>query len=303
MKEIAIIIINYNTSSYTIKCVESILTQVKNSTSFEIIIIDNNSKPDDYFFLVNHLPKKPFIKIHRSPKNLGFGGGNMLGIQFINAKYILFLNNDTLFKNNAIKHCIEFLAKNEEFGLCTAQNYNQFDKFVISFDHFKGLRKLIFGRQFLEKFWPHIYPKRNHKYNQPVKVNFINGAFMLFKKSAFENVGGFDTKIFLYFEEMDICLRLLNSKLKSALVPSAQIIHYQGLSTKNTPKTIIKEGLISYLYVIDKNYNFLKKIFIRLYYIITFIVKPKKWFLYPLFFTPSPITKSLMRKQKIYFDV
>ncbi|WP_034057273.1 glycosyltransferase family 2 protein [Lacinutrix jangbogonensis] len=300
MKDISVIIINYNTAKYTIDCIQSVIVNTRVNLSYNIIVIDNNSEVEDYNYLKSNFPKKENIQLHRSIINTGFGGGNMLGAQFSSSKYTLFLNNDAMLKNDCLGLLFDYMEDNNSVGVSTAQNYNEYDEHVISFDHNKGIRKLILGRSFLEKYFPKTHPKRKKTYTAPVDVDFVNGAFMFFRSSAFASVGGFDTNIFLYFEEMDICHRLKQLNFKSVLVPSSKITHYQGAST-GTSKAISKEGFLSYIYIINKNYSFSKYLFIKLYYCLTFLIKPKKWFLLPVILKGASITKSLKQKQKIKF--
>lgn len=301
MKTISVIIINYNTAKYTLECIRSVVNHSTTNISYQIIVVDNNSKTSDYKILHDNFPKQENTYLHRSVINTGFGGGNMFGAQFANSKYILFLNNDAMLKNDCLSYLFNYLERNLNVGVATAQNYDEHDNHVISFDHDKGLRKLIFGRSFIEKTNPKTCPKRKKKYTKPVTVNFINGAFMFFRSDTFEKVGGFDTNIFLYFEEMDICYRLKKEGYTSVLVPDAKILHYQGVST-GMSKAISKEGFISYLYVIKKNYSFAKYLFIRWYYCITFLFKPKKWFMLTLAWKGAPLSKSLKQKQKVRFN-
>lgn len=296
--DVSIIIINYNTAEYTVKCVESVIQNTDQSISYQIIVVDNNSMIQDYNLLKKSLPNGDYISLHRSNINTGFGGGNMFGNQFAKGKYLLFLNNDAMLKNDCISILKIFLETNPEIGICTAQNFDEYGKEVASFDHNKGLRKLLFGRSFLEKNFKK--PKRNKTYQKPIIVDFINGAFMFFRSDAFADVGGFDTNIFLYFEEMDICHRLQKKGFKSALVPQAKILHYQGVST-GVSKTISKEGFISYLYVIKKNYSLIKYVIIKYYFCFTFLFKPKKWFLLPLVFKSVSLKESLKQKQEVTY--
>ena len=154
--------------------------------------------------------------------------------------------------NDGLSILFKYMEAHPEVGVTTAQNYDEHNNHIISFDHDKGIRKLLLGRSFLEKNWSRQFPKRKKEYTEPVTVNFVNGAFMFFRREAFEQVGGFDTNIFLYFEEMDICFRLCKEGYTSVLVPEAKILHYQGVST-GVSKAISKEGMISHLYVIKKN--------------------------------------------------
>ena len=300
MKDISVIIINYNTAKYTLECVNSVYKHTDQSINFEVIVIDNNSKAEDYHFLEDGLKTFETVLLHRSPINTGFGGGNMLGVQFANAKYILFLNNDAFLQNDCLALLFRHMEKHPKVGVSTAQNYDEHGTHVVSFDHDKGIRKLIFGRGFLEKNFSKQYPKRKKEYTDPITVHFVNGAFMFFRSDVFAKVGGFDSNIFLYFEEMDICFRIRQHNYTSALVPQAKITHYQGVST-GTSKVISKEGMISYFYVIRKNYSYLKYVFIRIYFCLTFLIKPKKWFLLPLVLKGAHLSDSLKQKQQIQF--
>jgi len=300
MQDISIVIINYNTAKYTLECVASVIKFTDKSLSYEIVVVDNNSKPEDFLQLQENFPKLAHVSLHRSVINTGFGGGNMFGSQFTNGKYILFLNNDAMLQNDCLSILHSYMEKHPKVGVTTAQNYDEYNKHVISFDHDKGIRKLLLGRSFLEKNWPTQFPKRKKEYTEPVSVNFVNGAFMFFRRDVFEKVGGFDTNIFLYFEEMDICFRMRQLGFSSVLVPEAKILHYQGVST-GVSKAISKEGMISHMYVIKKNYSYLKYLFIRIYYCLSFLIKPKKWHKLPLALKGAPLSESLKQQQQIRF--
>lgn len=303
MKDVAIVMINYNSAKFTLKALESIIEKVNQNLSYQVCVVDNNSKSADFNYLKENFPKHKNYQLQRSIINTGFGAGNMFGAQFVNAKYILFLNNDTLLINDCLSILFNYMEENRDCGVVTAQNYDENGKFVPSFDHFKGVRKLLCGRGLLEKMDPIKYPKQNGVYENPLAVNYVNGAFMFFRTEVFANVGGFDTSIFLYFEETDICYRMLQQGFKSVLHPIAKITHYQGVSTSGSSNTIMcNESLLSYLYVLKKNYSFFKYYIIKYYLIVTFIVKPKKWCHYKvLLFSPNP-KKSLRIKQVVSFQ-
>ena len=296
MKNISIILINYNTAKFTLDCITSIYKNTTKTIDFEIIVVDNNSEDEDYKILCDGLKKNPDVVLHSSPINTGFGGGNMLGFQYAKGQYVLFINNDVVLKNDVLAIAHNFMESNPNVGVCTAQNFDEHNNFVTSFDHDKGLRKLIFGRSFLETINPKKYPKRKQEYKVPLEVNFINGAFMFFRKKQFEEVGGFDTNIFLYYEEMDICYRLRQKNYSCVLLSEAKIVHFQGAST-GISTVLKKEGFISYLYVLRKNYTTPKYIAIIFYYILTFLIKPKKWDLLPIAIKGGDLSSSLKNSQ------
>ncbi|MCG2420247.1 glycosyltransferase family 2 protein [Aequorivita sp. F47161] len=298
--DVAVIVINYNSSKYTLECINTVIEKTSENISYEMIVVDNNSTLSEYKILKDNFPKHKHVSLHRSVINTGFGGGNMYGAQFANADYLLFLNNDAMLLNNCLDILLNFMKSHPKVGVCTAQNFDENHKFVPSFDHNKGMRRLLLGRGFLEKNNPKLYPKRKFEYSQPLQVNWVNGAFLFFDSKAFAKVGGFDTNIFLYWEEMDICHRLKQAGYETWLVPQAQILHHQGVST-GVSKAIAKESYISYLYVLRKNFGFAKYVFIRMYLAVVLSLKPKKWYLLPIILKSNNQTQSLKLKQKITF--
>ncbi|MEL6812189.1 MAG: glycosyltransferase family 2 protein [Bacteroidota bacterium] len=296
MYDIAVIIINYNSTDYTLKCIEAVTEKTGPKVSYQIIVVDNCSAHEEYKKLKDNFPYREHISLHRSDINTGFGGGNMHGVRFANAEYLLFLNNDAMLLNDALTTLKDFMDANPKVGVSTAQNFDEHHAFVPSFDHNKGFRRLLFGRSFLEKRNPKKYPKRKKEYVSPVQVDWVNGAFMFFREEAFMGVGGFDTSIFLYYEEMDICYRLLQKGYTAMLVPEAKILHYQGVSIGKS-KAINKEGYLSYLYVIRKNYGWGKYFLTKIYLALVFLIKPKRWYLLPTVLWTDR-SNSLRAKQK-----
>ena len=304
MFDIAIILINYNSSDHSINCIRSIIEKTSKSINYQIIITDNCSKQEDYLKLKLFCEQIGFsnLELHRNRINTGFGAGNMFGIQFANAKYLAFINNDTLFKNDCLLILKNALESNANIGIAGAQAYKENGDFLASLDHFASPIREILGRNFLEIISPKKYPKRKKKYTQPIQVNFIPGSFMFLRGRDFYDAGGFDTNIFLYYEETDLCIRLAN-KLKFAyLIPEAEFIHFHGASTEKS-LAIKKELKISLLYIIRKHYSFFGyKIvlhFLVFKYFFSSIFKPKNWSLFFLILAGAPISKSLKTKQII----
>ncbi len=303
MNDIAVILINYNSVEYSIGCVKSILEKTCDSISIEIIIIDNNSKNNEYEQLLDFQKElnSNKLKVIKSNLNIGFGGGNMLGTQYANAKYYAFVNNDSIFKNDCLSILMKAMDNNLNYGICGPKAYKEDGSILPTLDYFASPLKDILGRTILNKLNPKKYINRTYDYKNHQEGQFVSGSFMMIRASDFWDIGGFDTNIFLYYEETDLCLRLLKKGKKAYLIPEAEFIHYHGAST---PKSILikTELKISFLYVIRKHYGYfwhgilLNKL--RIQFLFKSIFKYKYWYIFKIVLKGASITDSLKQRQK-----
>lgn len=254
----SIVILNYNTAKLTLECVDSIHEFVK--PDFEIIVVDNLSLEKDRNELIKSQSKYGF-KLVLSDRNAGFGDGNMQGYRVSKGEFVLFLNSDTYFIEDAVTPTVNYIKNNPKVGVCTCRQIAPDGSKREGFDHFQGIRKQLLGKWFLEKVPPRK-PSRKKDFQVPVNVDFIQGCFMLFNREAFEIAGGFDPEIFLFFEEMDVCKRLKDNGYDSVFMPSPIFVHIHGASTSKKP-FISAVYIKSYLYVIKKNFGFFRFLFLK----------------------------------------
>ncbi|MGB8705122.1 MAG: glycosyltransferase family 2 protein [Gillisia sp.] len=307
MVEVSCIIINFNTSGYTIDCVQSIINTHKNDFSYEIIVVDNASEKEDFMALQTGISSLHSEKIQliRSKINLGFGGGNMLGVQHCsNCNYYAFINNDTLqIDENCLLQLQNFMNENKEIAVVSPQMLDEKKNFRMTLDHFSSLQREILKRAVLEFLFPRRYLNRKKFYDEPTKVDYIQGSFMFIRATDFNDVGGFDTNLFLYYEESDLCRRLLKEKNKATyLYPQLQYIHYKGVSTAKNVKMKI-ELKLSLLYTIRKHYGFwaykILLTYFQIRYFFSSIVKPKYFALFKVLIRGAHLSESIKQQQKI----
>ena len=308
MIDVSCILINYNTSKYTLACINSILENTNSSIKFEIIIVDNASNLEDYKRLENQISgmNQENLKLVRSKINTGFGGGNMMGVQNSdNCKYYAFLNNDTLLESpETLRSLVTFMDENPNVGVCSPQMLDANKNFRKTIDHFSSPAREIFKRGTLEFLWPKKYPNRKKTYSTPLKVDYIQGAFMFIEASSFNKTGGFDTNLFLYYEEADLCRRLLKEQKKHTyLIPTLQYVHYESMSTSSNLKMKIEQK-ISMFYYIRKHFGWLGYKLLQIYFSVRYffssIIKPRYWTLFLLIVSGIPLSKSLKQVQQIH---
>ena len=247
MVQVSVIIINYNSHGFTTSCIQSLRKHTAAGLSYEIIVVDNNSELEDYEQLVLACEKAGNIKVMRSMVNLGFSGGNMLGLQAATGAYIYFLNNDCELLNDNLSLLYSFMKTNVGVGACTGQMYASNLDFHHAFGYFPTLSLRLLGPSLLRLFSPAKFPFKKTVYEQALTVPLITGAAMFIDRAKLAEIGGFDTNYFLYCEEEDLCYRLRRQGYAIYLFPEARFVHHMGKSTVRSFR-IELENYISLLY-------------------------------------------------------
>ncbi|GAB3733201.1 glycosyltransferase [Spirosoma lituiforme] len=277
LHKISIILLNYNSHQFTYDCVDSIVdktaTVANGGAAYEIIIVDNNSTASDYEALVPIMEPDRYpnlsIKLMRSRINLGFSGGNMLGVQLADPQttYYYFLNNDCVLRTDVCNQLASFMESKPDAGLCGAQMFAGDGSRQITFGYLPTLGSKILGHSFVRMLNPTFYPSVSKVYSEPVRVPFVMGSTLFVRASVFNQIGGFDVAHFLYVEEEDLAKRLLMNGFNSYLVPHAEYVHFTGQSTIRN-YDIEKEYYISLFHYFRKYHTWPERVLLRAYYFI-----------------------------------
>lgn len=214
-EKISIIVVNWNGLKDTLKCLDS-LHQL-NYFNYEIIIVDNGSSDDSITVIKESFPH---IQIIETKKNLGFAGGNNVGIKKAlenKADYIFLLNNDTIVDKNICLNFVSFIKNNNKAGILGARIYkmNQMDYI----DHQGGK-----WNQNIAEFESYN-SKSNENLNDNRQVDYVTGCAFFIKKEVVETIGFLEEKFFLMWEETDYCYRAKKKGFEIWAIPSAIIWH------------------------------------------------------------------------------
>jgi GT2 family glycosyltransferase len=233
--QLSIIIVNYRTPQMLADCLSSVY-QFTNNLLFEIIIVDNDSGDNSRQLIESAFPQIRWIQLNY---NAGFARANNEGIRQSSGDAVLLLNSDTLVKDNAIGKCFEAFNASP-YVACGVQLLNADGSPQISGNYFmKGSMNNLLPLPYvgaLLKFAGNLF--RVDKPHVPdattaVEVDWINGAFLMVKKSAIDEVGLMDEDFFLYAEEAEWCHRL-NKAGKLAIFGQHKVIHLQGQTSNET---------------------------------------------------------------------
>ena len=224
---LSIITINYNGLRDTCELIESLPLGMP---SMEVIVVDNASKEDEASILEKRYPN---IKVIRSNKNLGFAGGNNLGIKAARGKYLFFINNDTLLslQPSAIDHLIHRLESDEKIGMVCPKIRFAWGNNPIQFAGYTPLSRFTMRNRSIG-----FGETDKGQYDTPHSTPYAHGAAMMVKREALEKVGIMPECYFLYYEELDWSMMFTRAGYTIWYEPACTIYHKESQATgQNSP--------------------------------------------------------------------
>ncbi len=234
MIKLSVIIVNWNTKTYLLRCLESIYKNL-NDLSLEIFVVDNASSDGSVEAVRKSFPQ---VFIISNEDNPGFGRANNQALRKCNGKFALILNPDTEISVGSFATMVNFMKQNERVGAVGAKLLNA-----------DGTVQLTCARNFptllTEFFWLTTMVRRFPKnriigkylmsywdHNDRREVNCLSGACIMARSAVLKELNYFDEDYFMYGEDVDLCYRIKKAGWQIWYLPEAEIIHYGGASSK-----------------------------------------------------------------------
>lgn len=218
--KVSIISINYNGAGVTCELLESL--KKVTYPNYEVIIVDNASQEDASSIIKNH----PWVTFISSDVNLGFAGGNNLGLNAAKGDYFLLLNNDTEVDPGFIEPIVERMEHDKFIGITSPKIIFHHSPGIIQFAGFNPINRYT-GRGNSIGFGQ----KDIGQYNQSHEISRAHGAAMMISRHAVEKVGLMADLFFLYYEEMDYCERIKKVGFTIWYEAGSTIYHKESMST------------------------------------------------------------------------
>jgi N-acetylglucosaminyl-diphospho-decaprenol L-rhamnosyltransferase len=260
--EVLVVIVSYRTARLALRCLASLAEEAASpELELSVVIVENASGEEDELARGMNAYPPGFARLVRSPVNGGFGAGNNLGVRAaheagLRPAYVHFLNPDTEVRPGAIRTLVRFLEEHPRAGLASG-----------TFEHRDGTPWPIVFR--FPSAWSelesacgvglvtrllgdHVVPREVGA--APERIDWCSGASMMVRREVLERVGGFDEAFFLYFEEIDLCLRMKDGGWESWCVPESRVMHVRGQSTGVTALDQRPKRLPRYWYESRRRY-------------------------------------------------
>ena len=220
--QISIITINYNGLANTCALIETIPF---NDYPLEVIVVDNASSEDEATLIEQRYPQ---VKVIRSKENLGFAGGNNLGIKAALGRYLFFINNDTILKpqTSDLKHLIERLESDTKIGMVCPKIRFAWGSCPIQFAGYTPLSRITLRNKAIG------YGEEDlGQYNNAHSTPYAHGAAMMVKREAIERAGLMPECYFLYYEELDWSMMIRRAGYEIWYEPTCTIYHKESQAT------------------------------------------------------------------------
>ena len=218
--KLSVITINYNGLKDTCELMD---TLPLDDASIEVIVVDNASKADEASILEQRYPQ---IKVIRSKENLGFAGGNNLGIQAATGKYLFFINNDTVFEDFNVRPLIARLESSGQIGMVCPKIRFAWGNRPIQYSGYTPLSPVTMRNRSIG------FGEADHgQYDVDHPTPYAHGAAMMVKREVIERAGLMPECYFLYYEELDWSMMIRRAGYDIWYEPACTIYHKESQAT------------------------------------------------------------------------
>jgi len=247
---VSIIAINYNSLDDTLEFLQS--TRQLTYPNVEVIVIDNASKvkPGD---IIREL--YPEVKFIQSETNLGFAGGNNLGVRAAKGDYLFFINNDTLLPENFLEPVVAFMQQHPDAGMASTKVLYPDGK-TIQYAGAIGISAVTGRGKRLG-----LFEEDKGQYDTCYKTDLGHGASLIVPRKIIETVGSMPEIFFLYYEEHDWCEHVKRAGYNMYYIGTSHLLHKESVSTG-------KESPLKVYYMTRNRLLFMRRNFFGMPYVL-----------------------------------
>lgn len=232
--KLSIIMVSWNTVEFTRQALGSIFRETS-GFEYEVIVVDNNSADDSVLMIQKEFP---LVRLIENKENIGFGKANNQAMEVATGDFFFLLNTDTIILDNAITKLVQYLNNHSEVMCVGPRLLNGDGTFqhacrrnlpnpANAFFHLFGFTKIFKKSGTVNKYKKYT---DDPEITEPVEA--ISGAAMMFRRTVYETIGGFDETFFFYGEDLDFVKRIGDKGWGIMYVAQAKIIHFGGVSSK-----------------------------------------------------------------------
>jgi GT2 family glycosyltransferase len=242
--DITAILVNYNDRSHLTPCLTALRNEL--GADGEIIVVDNDSADGSREFLRSAFPA---VRTIANAENRGFGAANNQALAEAGGRLVLFLNTDTAVRPGSLDRLAKTLEEHPAVVAVGPALVHPDGTMQVSFGRRVSFPAQLVQKFLLNPFHKHVRPRGSG----PRPVGWLSAACLLARKDAVREIGGFDEKFFLYFEDIDLCRRLAARGGRLLFEPRAEVLHVGGATTSGQARRSRLEYRRSQLYFYSRH--------------------------------------------------
>jgi GT2 family glycosyltransferase len=262
--DVSVVIVAWNAKKYVELCLQS-LVDAPPRRSMEVFVVDNASTDGTLEMIETRFP---WVKLIKSPENLGFSRGNNVAIRQTTGRYVALVNPDVIVFPDCLDALADFLDKNPKVGNVGPRVFNpdmtqqstcrRFPTLWNNFCSASRLEGIFKGSRFFAGEHMFDFP-----HDRTLSVDVIVGCFSMIRREALDQVGLLDEGLFIYGDDIDWCRRARNAGWQVVFYPDARAIHDRGKMTAPFPVRFAVAQQRSVLHYWTKHHTFLGVLGIR----------------------------------------
>jgi N-acetylglucosaminyl-diphospho-decaprenol L-rhamnosyltransferase len=246
--DLAVVVVNYNAGEHLARCVASVVAAA-GGLAVDLVVVDNASADDSAHVAALRTPQ---VRLIENPTNRGLSAAWNQGARTVDAPWILFLNPDAEIRQGDLAALVLAGDRRSDVALLGPVIRNPDGTIYESGRIFPGVLPAV-GHAFLGPFVPgnrftRAYRQTSWDRSTEREVDWVSGAAMLIRRSAFDQVGPFDEAFWLYGEELDMCTRLRDAGWRVLASPELEVMHVGGVSTGRSRRTHVMHSQSIYRY-------------------------------------------------------
>ncbi len=246
--EVTAVVVNWNAGDHLGHCLEALVAQSED-VDLDVVVVDNASS-DDSLQAADRFGSA--VRVIQTGENLGFGRAANRGIAATCRPFVAVLNPDVSLRPGALRRMVDFLAHEETAGLVGPRLLNTEGRVMASCGKPPNLSGEVCRKFLLHLVFPFLNFRRQ-RHRRRAEVGWVAGACFVARRTALEAVGGMDEAIFMYYEDVDLCLRLRQAGWRVFYLPEAQGGHIGGGSSGQVLGRMLVESETSYDYFARKH--------------------------------------------------
>jgi hypothetical protein len=226
---VSVIVVNRNTANLLAECLDLVF-QSELQPEPQVIVVDNGSTDDS---VARVRQRFPTVLVIEAGRNLGFAAANNLAAKHAKGEFLLLVNTDAMLERDCAARLLAVMRDEPLAGMVGPQLLNADGTPQTSFEAIPTLATETLNRALLKRLFPSRFPGKHRRPDGPEPVDALIGAVMMVRRTALDDVSGFDESYFFFLEETDLAVRMRGGGWQVLHEPRARAVHLQGGTAKD----------------------------------------------------------------------